>query len=90
MDAKGYQRTSCWRWRLGGTKGQVAGGGGSDTKGQVAGGGVYGVPKDKLLDVETRGTKGPYHQRIPTPTPHAWVLEKVFFSFVLVVLRFLM
>ena len=40
VEAMGYQRTSCWRWRLGvpkdkllevearGTKGQVAGGGG--------------------------------------------------------------
>ena len=27
-------------------------------KGQVAGGGGYGVPKDKLLEVEARGTKG--------------------------------
>ena len=40
VEAMGYQRTNCWRWRLGvpkdkllevearGTKGQVAGGGG--------------------------------------------------------------
>ena len=28
VEALGYQRTSCWRWRLGVTKGQVAGGGG--------------------------------------------------------------
>ena len=51
----GYQRTSCWRWRLGVPKDKLLEVDAGGTKGQVAGGGGWEVPKDKLLEGEAMG-----------------------------------